>query len=282
MEFINPDNTTLNRITNNARDLIIVSPFYSVSGFRLLKSSLSSRVRKLILVCRLNVNDWLHGSIDPPALIDFMKNDQIKGVISIKESDYLHAKIYLSETGALIGSANLTSSGFGSGIELLAYFDTSYVSKINRFVSNEIFRNVKDTSPASVFRFVRENRSYVDDAKKKLRKTSNELMRRSRKKKPLSSLQNYSEFLDYCAKLSDSAANEVWERAFGKDQLSGHIKRLFYASWQFLENSSVDQKSLSNKNPENFRIQHDSLMLRTCERITGIKIYMLASYRAML
>jgi phosphatidylserine/phosphatidylglycerophosphate/cardiolipin synthase-like enzyme len=69
----------------------------------------------------MNQKDYEAGLTDYKNLSDLIKDIRARAPkinISIWQSDTLHAKCYVTERGAIIGSCNLTRAGFESNVEL--------------------------------------------------------------------------------------------------------------------------------------------------------------------
>jgi len=70
---------------------------------------------------RMNRKDYEAGLTDYKNLSNLITDIQARAPkinISIWQSDNLHAKCYVTERGAIIGSCNLTRAGFESNVEL--------------------------------------------------------------------------------------------------------------------------------------------------------------------
>ena len=104
--------SALDQLISSARDLLFVSPFVTSAGVRRCYPALA-RGATLRIICRLNDLDILTGVLEVPALKAAMQ----KGARIRFHDRKLHAKAWISEDAAVIGSANLTHGGLTSNLE---------------------------------------------------------------------------------------------------------------------------------------------------------------------
>ncbi len=107
------------------RTVWICSPWVNTDGAALLHQALARCTLPLLkgleVWVRLNVQDRQAGLTDYFAidqLLEWIGREAPHLNITIWTAPNLHAKIFWTEQGALVGSANLTSAGFGGNIEL--------------------------------------------------------------------------------------------------------------------------------------------------------------------
>jgi PLD-like domain len=101
-----------------AAKLLICSPWISTTGVEKLETFLASnaRVRSLEIWTRLT-----EVATDSRSLLKLVRTLCNRGVdVTMKDSECLHLKVYLGDrTAALLGSANLTNSGFSKNPEII-------------------------------------------------------------------------------------------------------------------------------------------------------------------
>lgn len=144
MRIVRPDEKTLTSLFQNRMEsILIVSPYISPGGIQMLLKVFTShacKTEKMEFWIRLSPEDHANGLTDYHTLLKFLKivKNQLKTKIEVRHCEKLHAKIYMTPNLALVGSANLTSNGFGSNVEAVVLLDRS--DEI------ELLRNfVKDT-----------------------------------------------------------------------------------------------------------------------------------------
>ena len=86
-------------------------------------SSLQIGAPAVTFACRLDTNsidDWVQGFVAPDKLLSCLRELQSRGTrVRLLASPTAHAKLYVGTRGAIIGSSNLTLSGFGGGQEVV-------------------------------------------------------------------------------------------------------------------------------------------------------------------
>ena len=95
--------------------ITIATAFYSSRAL----SSLSILAESVTMVCRLDLDsteEWKRGFVAPDTLLSFLHAHHRRGAEALLyAAPTAHAKVYLGNHAALIGSANLTIRGFGGG-----------------------------------------------------------------------------------------------------------------------------------------------------------------------
>lgn len=252
---ISPDKNALKKIIKKGKSLTIFSPFYTRAGLLLLKHLLdeNNSIKEINFNCRLTTHDWIQGSIDPISLHSITKSLSGKIKFHFACNDILHAKVYYCEKKGLIGSANLTSRGFGTGLEFLLFISGDILERTQEWVNSNISPHLTPISLKGLSRFINKNKTDVEKQKEKIRK----LIKKKRKPKkiplPISPIDG---FIDYCANLRGEAPKEVVLRFMGKLNLSGHIKNFYYASQQFLSAHQTIINPISRMSPEKFRLRN--------------------------
>ena len=91
-----------------AQSVVVVAPFIKVGALRSLVDVIPPDV------CGRCVTRWLPreiaAGVSDPEIIDVLEE---RGNFSLELVDRLHAKLYVADTRCLVGSANVTRSGFG-------------------------------------------------------------------------------------------------------------------------------------------------------------------------
>jgi HKD family nuclease len=251
---VHPDKNALSVIAKNGVSLNIYSPFYTASGLLLLSNIIkdSGSLKQVNFNCRLRKADWIQGSIDPIALVRLTKTFSGKIRFSFSCDDSLHAKAYYCEKKGLIGSANLTSQGFGNRLEFLLLISGTILGTTKKWFSKHIHPYLKRFSQKELAQFIRRNEAEVKKEKEKLKKLK---AARSKQRGVKTTYSPIDEFMDYCAGLPGPAAKEVVLRYMGKDQLSGHIRNFYYASQQFLSKYIGLTTRIARKSAQTFRLQ---------------------------
>jgi hypothetical protein len=270
---------TLLSIFEGSEDSIICTPFFNREGLSFLREPLS-RSREVHLLVRSNIYDWASGFANLDELcrfIDVLRNDDTTVQLYILSN--LHAKIYATEDQkrAYCGSANLTVAAFSSNLEIMTFADgvdaeplLDLLSKWqNYYPSFSVvdFRAMVELTKESVEKVgskIREPDYDTDeDFNAAVELFSQELHKKVRKlrRRPAApqkvvpdSSNNFAglerewpsdidEFIEFCEKDGSPAAREVVDRYYGKSNLQGHIKHMFYGTlFFFYENPSALEK----------------------------------------
>jgi hypothetical protein len=197
--------------------------------------SLETNAASVSVLCRLDRNtsdDWAAGYIDPPALLRFAEEQERRGAkVQVLVSPTAHAKVFLGERAALIGSANLTLRGFGGGQEIVyRMVDTGTRKQMAKALAIYA-KDFEEMKLADLAAYIRSFRAAVA-RRPRLRTPEDRLPRFCRSRHP--HLGGYGDFLSWLAKRTTFGAREILSRAYGKHNLSGHIDRNFHGVRQFL------------------------------------------------
>jgi HKD family nuclease len=245
-----PSREALRTVVKDCSSITIFSPFYTAGGLFLFESMLKegASIKKIKFNCRLTKHDWIHGSIDPMALLRMCTrfNGQIN--VNIACNDMLHAKAYYNEKVGLIGSANLTSQGFGNGLEFLLMITDDVLKDVKTWFNYKISSRLDTISRSQLKYFIKQNIDEVEQERMKIRKVP-------KRKIAISSYMPVNFFIDYCASFNNPIAEEVVLRFMGKDQLSGHVKNFYYASYQFFAKKKKLIRPLADMSLKDFRLQ---------------------------
>jgi len=252
---VRPDPETLNIIVGEGSRVTIFSPFYTAAGLLLFKHLLDKNdsIKEVDFNCRLTKYDWIQGSIDPESLLKIVKSSAGRIKFNIAHEDTLHAKAYFCEKKGLIGSANLTLRGFGNGLEFLLLISDSVLKSTKEWLEKHVSPYLEKITLSDLEHFIEKNKTEVYEKRRRIKRALNKKIKRKIASLPYPSIDD---FIDYCAKLNRAAPKEIVLRSMGKDQLSGHIKNLYYASQQFFDKYQKLIKQLSKASPDDFRLQN--------------------------
>jgi len=204
--------------------------------------------------------DWINGFVDPKALLLGLEELNRKGIkTQIYVSPTAHAKIYIGSKGIITGSANLSTRGFGAGLEIVTFHESTHrPTAVARLLAYS--KQLQEID-------LRTLRNYVRQYEKTFKK------RRARRRKALGiplenrlpptrspRLGSYEDFIRWCRRSRTAAGVEIAERAEGKVQLSGHVHRSFYGIRQFLIASPRERRRLQSEDPERYRVFQDQGM----------------------
>lgn len=239
---------------------ILATAYYTAAPLRQLRMS----AMKVTLAVRLdldNLTDWINGSIDPPALFQTASRWTEHGSeVKLYIGKNAHAKLYMGEHSALIGSANFTSRGLsGLGDEMMWCVPMrgnerkSLEKGVRRYLDGMNLMQLKDLE-----RFVDKNESLVKKAKKKKLQSGESRPKKIYKEQRSLRLGSYSDFLAWLTKQPTTAAEEILARANGKNNLSGHIYRNYYGIRQYLIYSPDRQDRFSNASEDEYKLSSDA------------------------
>jgi hypothetical protein len=237
----------------------LITAFYSGAAL----SSLSITAPEVTFACRLDmssIDDWGKGYVAPDKLLAFLTALSSGGRrVRLFASSVAHAKLYVGDRAALIGSANLTLSGFGGGEEILNYLTGMAHLRHARSVADSYTGLLRPVSLNQLENYVRLNEAKA----KRLRAGRPGLDRlprttRSRRKH----LGDYADFLRWLSHRRSRGATEVLARAKGKSNLSGHIHRNFFGLRQFLISYPSAQSAMLHNSPETYKLSKDAAIER--------------------
>ncbi|HKW19460.1 MAG TPA: phospholipase D family protein [Terriglobales bacterium] len=262
MEWIEgPTLPVLRSIGLQSKDVQLVTAFYSEGPLRWLLQELA--VETVTVAARLdlkNPSEWLCGSIDPEALLTFLKALRDRGVtVRFFASPLAHAKIFVGDRGVIVGSANLSTRGFGAGAELVRVSGRAEVRQARRSVI-AYMRRLGIISIDELERYVGR---YARDAREARR---NRAARRSPDEDRLPRIRiegrgmpagRYDDFVRWLDRQESDAAREIAARARGKGQLSGHIHKNFYGLRQFLLADPTDLRRFAREDEDIYRLSAD-------------------------
>jgi hypothetical protein len=234
--IVGPVPSDLSLIGFKSDNIVLSTAFYSSN----ILNNLNLRAKNLSLFVRLDlssIDEWALGMINPDALLRFLERNLIScSNVHLWVSPNAHAKIYAGGQGYLIGSANLTQRGLaGQGDEILWFENQKQRSSLIFKALEEYRHRLTEITFSQLKQYILNNRVKAYKLAKKIRRPETDENRAtntqsSRPKR----LGDYADFLLWLDRQSNPAAGEIYARATGKGQLSGHIHRNFYGLRQFL------------------------------------------------
>lgn len=245
----------------SGKEALIATAYYTAGPLKKLRID-AQRVTFVVRLDQENLIDWVWGSIDPIALCDAVNGLMNRGIdVKMYAGKLAHAKMYVGEHRALIGSANLTTPGFsGVGNEVLWRLDLQ--SKQGRNFVRGFRRYTDGMATLSVHEleeFIQKNRSRVAKAARSIRRKSLEVppAKITEAQRP-TRLGSYLGFQKWLGTRGTDAAKEILARAHGKGNLSGHIYRNFYGIRQYLIHSPEKQDKFSELSENTYKLSSDS------------------------
>lgn len=211
---------------------VVATAFYSSRALQ----SLTVSSDRLQVLCRLDRDDpreWAHGMIAPDTLLERLRSFEDNGTeVELRVHRSAHAKVYWSERGVMVGSANLTLQGFGGAWEML------HVSNAPEDVGNAraslkmYARTLETFSLDDLAAYVLKYNSFVRHyARRHSSKRHRDRVSTPMERPPR--LGDYEGFLKWLSRQAGGGASEILDRARGKSNLSGHIHRNFFGLRQF-------------------------------------------------
>lgn len=242
--------------------LLVCTPFYSEGGLGHIERNVASKVTVHVRV-RLSPTDWASGISDPEGLLILLDILSGRGCeIDLGVNQRLHAKVYAADDSlVLLGSANLTSGGFGNNFELMSRMTGDEARNATEVIDRGLKPNLRAVSFSSLVKWVEDARADVsraremeqndtDDAGEILDAAQSRLdsmlgygsTETSGAHEPTPS--DYDRFLDWLQRHSMlPGADMVIARARNKQRNSGKVKQSFYGGYRFLMQNStyIDQ-----------------------------------------
>lgn len=217
-------------------EVTLATAFYTSGALDVLNIK-AKRLRLLIRLNTQSVADWAMGSLDPIALRTFIqRHQQTCGEVSLLISPTAHAKIYSGQNGYLVGSANLSTRALsGSAAEILWFENDDERKQAMDAAVQDYLQKFSPCSVARLDTYIAANKAKAEQLSKKIpRELFTEEDRLPRGIMRPARLGDYDTFLQWLSKQNSPAAREVLARAYGKSNLSGHIRQAFFGIRQFL------------------------------------------------
>ena len=236
--------------------ITIATAFYSSRAL----SSLCILAESVTTVCRLDfhsTDEWKRGFVAPDTLLSFLHAHQSRGAeVLLYAAPTAHAKVYLGNHAALIGSANLTIRGFGGGHEILNQLRGRQALRETAIALREYRSTLKKIELAQLQEYVETNQSNVRRAKAQIRQKIDQLPKTNRSRHP--HLGNYTDFLNWLDNTPAAGASVIRERAHGMYNLQGHIDRNFHGLRQFFLAFPEVFDRMRHTDPDTYKLSRDA------------------------
>jgi hypothetical protein len=237
---------------------VLASAFYSAA--RLRSTTITARSAELLL--RLDLkrpDDWITRAVAPDALLELLER-QNNVDIRVFCGPKAHAKVYLGDSAFLVGSANYTVRGLsGTAAELVWYESASASVRKMRKAIAEYRRSLTPLSRSALRDYVERYRDVVKAQQRTAERSPEDNLPMDPVRPPRTG--SYERFLKWLAP-KDGAAAEIFARADGKGNLSGHIRMNFYGIRQFLFAHPAHGQALRRADPQSYRLAADHALQR--------------------
>lgn len=169
IQVVSPAYRDLRDLYRGAREVFVCTPFFSRDGLDELEQSIKKADHVEFWVV-LNVTHWMTGHSDFEALratLNRLHNHV--GEIELRVKGNLHSKLYYAQDvrRALLGSANLSNSGFGGNIEIGAILSGSSCAQVDDWIESQR-RKLKSIALDDFFACVELSRDAVKAAADKM------------------------------------------------------------------------------------------------------------------
>lgn len=244
MRIARPDSDAVRGWCGQAQEVLVASPFYGADSLNWVTPRADGTLE---FWTRLNPYDWAAGVANPPALLSFAEQLGHER-FTLRVHRALHAKFYVADARwAAMGSANLSNKAFEQNIELMVEFlDQEVVELVE--VINLLRPALREVSLDDFAAFVEVTRDVIEDYQESGRDVpeaideelqaavdiADDILVPQKPEPPVADLPPYEDFLEFVHQLGGSAADEVYARAHGKHNLSGHVKQSYYGTVLFL------------------------------------------------
>lgn len=244
----------------DGQNLDIATAYYTAGALRALRDA---RPKRLRFMCRIDFRstaEWVQGGINPAALYQLLSYCRDQGVrVNLFGHPDAHAKFYIGQRCALIGSANLTMKGFGGGTEVLWRLNSAAQLRTVRRSAGRYVRLLRPIDLAELGTYVEQHREEVAQAQRTARRKRDDQERlpaysRDRHVR----FGNYEDYQRFLAAFNDPAAREILARAQGKNNLQGHIHSNFYGLRQFLLAYPQHKRRFETESPVRYSLSRDA------------------------
>lgn len=268
---------TLLKVFEGSKSSVVCSPFFTKDGLSLIAPHLK-KSRAVDFILGASLRDWASGVADFDAFSLLLTDLHSKHIgTTLRLFPGLHAKVYASHDGrrAYFGSANLTKAAFATNIEIMTYADGTHVNQLFAVLNNLLnsaesisptqFQDIVDISKDAIRKAKGLSNLHFDDPDFKVAEElfKGELLRpHARKRTPParsprgvrptsgskyesigSPWPDLGQFIRYCEGSRSQDASEIVDRFYGKSNLQGHIKHMFYGClFFFYENPGMLRK----------------------------------------
>ena len=237
--------------------ITLATAFYSSRALM----SLAIGAESVTVICRLNLDsteEWKRGFVAPDTLLSFLQAQQRRGATTLLyAAPTVHAKLYVGNRAALIGSANLTIRGFGGGHEILCQLHGRALRETGRAL-REYRSSLTKIDIDALQEYVERNERSVRRAKARQKQNPDKLPKANRSVR--SHLGSYDDFLKWLDGVSEAGASTILERARGKHNLQGHIHRNFHGLRQFFLAFPEVFNRMQHADPDAYKLSRDRKM----------------------
>jgi hypothetical protein len=225
----------------------VFTPFYSQDGLTLIDASVRSSVA-VTMWTRLSLREWASGVANPPALqslLDKLKNTNRP--VKLFANQILHAKAYFADaSSALVGSANLTKSGFDTNVELMVRIDGAEASNALSLLTTASATRATTVTQQQLAKWIHDNAKRVARAKDALNKEYAQLQEGAAKagaalepapiQEPTQALlENFVRWLIANRSLEGASHLVRLHEDHVVQRQQGHVKQCFAAVFRFLQ-----------------------------------------------
>lgn len=231
-----PDLDVLNEIVSSSQ-IKVASPFYSSASLKLITKG---GAKNITLITRLPTQYIMPSAFienDPKPLSELFSemNDGLK----LYALPSLHAKLYLQEQRAWVGSSNMTLNGFSGKPEIVIRFKDQ--EKYWDGIFSDYCRHANPVSKVDLEKLQR----WIDLGLTKVSSQDNTAERPSGETTyaPLT-FEDFVEWLDEPRQPHASIRRHILDRVKGKNFMSGHVPPAFHGAMAFLRRKGEYRKRL--------------------------------------
>jgi hypothetical protein len=222
-----PDVDLLKEIISS-KHLRAASPFYSSSSLRLINPR---KVKSLTLITRLPTQYIMPSAFienDPAPLADLAR--RMGGRMKLFALPGLHAKLYVNEESAWVGSSNFTKNGFSGKQEIVIHFDSE------DSIWPDIYKNYQNNAVEVGLNELKKLSEWVTLGLTNIRSfVRSEGKSEVESKKISMTLEDFIDWLADPSQPMTKTRKHLYERVQGKNYMSGHVPPSFNGALSFLQ-----------------------------------------------
>lgn len=233
-----PDRDVLNEIISGPK-IEVASPFFSSASLSLISAR---RTRSMAFITRLPTQYIMPSAFienDPTPLAELF--NQMNDRLSVYALPALHAKLYIKDKVAWVGSANLTRNGFSGKPEIVIRFKDSENYWAGVFSDyRSIATPVRKTDLAKLLKWIDLGLTKVWSQNITAEEPSGETVNT-----PLT----FEDFVEWLAEPSQphpSIREHTLDRVNGKNFMSGHVPPAFHGAMAFLRLNAEHRNRLES------------------------------------
>ena len=235
-----PDRDVLIKIISGSQ-IKVASPFYSSASLNLIAKR---DIKRMEFITRLPTQYKTPSAFienDPTPLADLF--NKMNDRLNVYALPSLHAKLYLNDKMAWVGSANLTQNGFSGKPEIVIQFEDrkNYWSS----VFSEYCELANPVRKADLEKL----QKWIDIGLTKVKSQDNTAEKPSGE--TTFALLTFEDFVEWLAELGQphpSIRKHILERVNGKNSMSGHVRSALHGVMAFLRLRSGHRKRLEGVN----------------------------------